>query len=137
MVAGCVALLVVLGALASAFGDREADETPEKRPPPAQEKDAPAVTGERADVEITSCGISPSTSWPKAEIRITNHSSKTSDYWINVEFVDARGERFAEGFVTANNLDPGKVSRESASGFTEAPGSVTCRVTEVERWASS
>ncbi|MFE1954565.1 MULTISPECIES: FxLYD domain-containing protein [Streptomyces] len=76
------------------------------------------------------------TSWPEAKIRITNHSSKTSDYWVSIEFVDANGERVDDTVATSDNLAAGEVANMSAGGLEEASGPIKCRITDVDRWAS-
>ncbi|GHC43663.1 FxLYD domain-containing protein [Streptomyces flavofungini] len=128
-----VALMAILVAVALIGGSDE--ETPPGRSP-SQEQTAPPVSGPRADVEIIKCSVEPNTRWPNAELRITNHSSKTSDYWVEVEFVDADGVRIAEGVAGTSNLAPDQVANESASGFREASGKVVCRITDVTRHAS-
>ncbi len=134
MVLGAVALLlVVVSALAVVVGG---DDTGPSTPPPRQEETAPSVSGPRADVEITKCSVLEGVRWPTAEVRITNHSSKNSNYWVDVEFVDAKGERVSEGAAVANNLAPDQVANETATGTREASGKVTCRITDVTRYAS-
>ncbi|MFI6645811.1 hypothetical protein [Streptomyces sp. NPDC050504] len=135
-VAAFIVLIAVAGALT---GSTDNDVSPPKKspsPPPAQEKTSSAESGPRADVEVTGCVVDSTTSWPEAKLRITNHSSKASDYWINVEFVDAKGERVAEGFAATNHLAPAQVANESANGFTQTSDPIKCRITEVSRRAS-
>ncbi|MFD9885368.1 hypothetical protein ACFWZT_28345 [Streptomyces alboflavus] len=126
-------VVVILVALALIGGSSD-EKAPDKGP--SQERTSPTGTGSRADVEITECSVEEATGWPKAELRVTNHSSKTSDYWIQVEFVDAGDVRIAEGIAVTSNLAPDQVANESASGFRDAKGQITCRITEVTRNAS-
>ncbi|MFD9861349.1 hypothetical protein [Streptomyces alboflavus] len=128
-----VALVAILVALALIRDG--GDESPPGRDP-SQEQTAPAVPDARADVRLTKCSVDPSTRWPTAELRITNHSSKTSDYSVEVEFVGADGVRIAEGVAVASNLAPDQVANESALGVREASGKVVCRITDVMRYAS-
>ncbi|MFH8792433.1 hypothetical protein [Streptomyces sp. NPDC017941] len=130
-----VVLVVIVAALVLIGGDSD-KETPPPGRDPSQEQTAPAVPGPRADVELIGCSVETGTGWPAAELRITNHSSKTSDYWVQVEFVGADGVRFAEGFAATNHLTPGRVASESASALRESPGKITCRITDVTRHAS-
>ncbi|WP_369211102.1 hypothetical protein [Streptomyces flavofungini] len=131
---GLVALVVVV-ALAGVLAGQGGDDEPPKRPP-ANERTASTVSGAAADVEIARCSVSSSSNLPQASLRITNHSSKTSDYWINVEFLDAKGERVAEGATFVNNLAAQQVARDTVTGFTQASGKIVCRITEVTRLAS-
>lgn len=103
---------------------------------PSQEQTAPSEPDARADVRLTKCAVEPSTGWPTAELRITNHSSETSDYLVAVEFVGADGVRIDEGFATTNNLASDRMANASASGLREASGKVVCRITDVTRHAS-
>ncbi|AZM53027.1 hypothetical protein DMA15_10795 [Streptomyces sp. WAC 01529] len=134
VILAAVVLLVAVSALALMVGG--GDDNGPSTPPPRQERTAPSVSGPRADVEITKCSVLEAPRWPTAEVRITNNSSKNSNYWVDVEFVDAKGERISEGFAATNNLAPDKVANETATGTREASGKVTCRVTDVTRYAS-
>ncbi|WP_371590686.1 MULTISPECIES: FxLYD domain-containing protein [unclassified Streptomyces] len=113
----------------------EDDGTPPKKSP-TPEQEAPSESGPRADAEVTSCSVDSTTSWPEAKIRITNHSSRTSDYWVSVEFVDAKGEHVGDTVATADNLASGQVANVPAGGLEEASGQVKCRITDDDRWAS-
>ncbi len=130
---GAVVLVVALVALAALMGGGDTGPT---KPPPGHEKTAPSVSGPRADVRITKCAVLEGVRWPTAEVRITNHSSKASNYWVEVEFVDTRGERVSDGFTATNHLAPGRVANETATGTREASGQVTCRITDVTRYAA-
>lgn len=132
---GVVVLVVVVTAIALMAGGKS-DEGPGPRKSPQQEQTSPTLTGPRADVEITKCSVLDAVRWPTAELRITNQSSKASNYWVDVEFLDAKGERISEGFAATNNLAPDRVANETATGTREATGTVTCRVTDVTRYAS-
>ncbi|MFD0413969.1 hypothetical protein [Streptomyces sp. NPDC127108] len=128
-----VVLVAILVALARIGGGGE--EAPPGRDP-SQEQTAPSEPDARADARLTKCSVEPSTRWPTAELRITNHSSKTFDYTVEVEFVGADGVRIAEGVAVASNLAPDQVANESAIGVREASGKVVCRITDVTRYAS-
>ncbi|MFF3562051.1 FxLYD domain-containing protein [Streptomyces sp. NPDC002574] len=95
-----------------------------------------ASAGPSGDVKLIACEIEAFTTWPSAKLTITNRSSKTSNYMVQVEFVDAKGTRISEGFAGTNNLRPGQSAQEVAQGTAEATGKVTCRVTDVTRYAS-
>lgn len=88
------------------------------------------------DVKIDSCSIDSLTKMPSAKLTITNKSSKTSNYTVQVEFTDASGTRLDEGMAATNNLAPGQVSKQTAGAMTEASGTVKCKVTDVTRYAS-
>lgn len=89
----------------------------------------------QADVAVESCATD-AIGDPTAGLRITNHSSGRSDYIVSVNFLDGSGTKIAEGTAISNNIDPGQAAVESATGFTQAGGAVTCKVTNVNRFAS-
>lgn len=108
-------------------------------PAPAGEAPAPAAAGDGdklKDVEITSCVVDAVLHWPSAELKITNHSSKASNYMVQVEFLDATGTRIAEGLAATNGLAPGQASVQKAQGASEAKGKVSCKVIDVTRYAA-
>lgn len=90
-----------------------------------------------ADVTVTSCTVDPTTNWPAAKLEITNHSSKTSNYTVQVEFLNPSGTRVADALGAATNVAPGERAIETAQSLDVVSGDVTCRVTSVERYASN
>lgn len=88
------------------------------------------------DVKVTSCSKDEFGDFPEAKLRITNHSSKPSDYLVSVEFLDADGTRKGEGTGLVSNLAPGQTAEDTAGGLAEVPGKVTCRIVKVTRTAS-
>lgn len=88
------------------------------------------------DVTITSCGADD-LGQLEAVLRITNNSSKPSNYMINVAFESPDGsEQLDTGFATVSTLQPGQSTNESAITFTTAPADFKCRITSVDRYAS-
>ena len=68
----------------------------------------------------------------RASGTITNHSSKTSFYQLDVEFrVD--GETVDERGASVDGVDPGETTTVEVVS-DEAHGDVTCHVTNVERF---
>ncbi|MFJ9178648.1 FxLYD domain-containing protein [Streptomyces sp. NPDC102360] len=74
----------------------------------------------------------------KAPVTITNHTSKTSDYDIEVEFLDADGNRIETGYALETSVAPDQKVSTNADGFTDdAPsGTMTVKVLSVDRYAS-
>lgn len=89
----------------------------------------------QADVAVESCTID-AIGYPKAGLRITNHSSGRSNYMISINFLDAAGTKVAEGAAISNNVDPGQSAIETAGGLASVKGALTCKVTDVNRFAS-
>lgn len=89
-----------------------------------------------ADVTISACVVDPTTHWPDATLTVTNHSSKPSDYVIQVGFFDSTGARVAEGDDLENNVPANGVVKADAQGFSDVTGTVTCKLVSVDRSAS-
>ncbi|WP_327169532.1 FxLYD domain-containing protein [Streptomyces subrutilus] len=145
---GVVGLVVLLGVVGAMLGTDGKDKTATPPAPgasaapsapakaPASEPAAPAPKGAEADVKITSCEVDSATNWAKANLTITNGSSKKSNYLINVEFVNASGTRVGEAIAATNNLAPGQAAQQTAQGLDQIKDKVTCKVTSVTRYAS-
>ncbi|MGY3199789.1 hypothetical protein [Streptomyces sp. TE5632] len=101
------------------------------------EAEAPKERRPEDDVEVTRCGMDGTGTFPQAELTVTNHSSKSSNYVISVEFVDGSGTRKAEGTAALNNLASGQAAEEKAVGLSSGvPAELKCKVTKVTRYAS-
>lgn len=88
-----------------------------------------------ADVALTTCdGGDFGTA--TAGLIVTNNSSEPSTYSITVEFVDASGVRYGEGYAGSSAVAPGQKVEVDAFGVEEIRPGTTCRVTQVERFAS-
>ncbi|MEV7895298.1 FxLYD domain-containing protein [Streptomyces cyaneofuscatus] len=142
---GVVGLVVVLGVVGVALGgsdsgsDTGSDGVLEVTATPSKKAAAPeakAPAGAEGDVEITGCEVSDATGWPKADVLITNRSSKTSNYIVSVEFVDGSGKRLADAMAASNNVAAGQEVEEDAQALDKVAGKVECRVTKVTRYAS-
>jgi hypothetical protein len=77
-----------------------------------------------------------------ADLKVTNHSTKVSDYLIEVEFVNAQGDRLDTGLADVTKLAPGQSQNngdEDATGTKSlgAGAKITCRILSVDRSASS
>ncbi|MDT9688866.1 FxLYD domain-containing protein [Streptomyces sp. P9(2023)] len=138
-------VVVVVAVFAVGGGDDEPDRTPTS---PATQPTAGELTasrqpqeesGPRGDVKITACQVDPVTKWAGAKLLITNRSSKASkasNYIVQVEFVDASGKRLSEATTATNNVAPGQQSEATAQGLDQITTKVTCRITDVTRFAS-
>ncbi|WP_329547446.1 FxLYD domain-containing protein [Streptomyces sp. NBC_01356] len=139
---GCLGVLLlfvvlgVIGGLVVGSGDdssKDSGAVVEESTAKASPKE---TSGPEGDVKITKCEVDSTTSWPAAELLITNRSSKESTYFINVEFVDNSGKRLGEASAGTSNLAPGQKAEETAQGLNEISVKIECKVTEVTRWAS-
>jgi Tfp pilus assembly protein FimV len=111
--------------------------TPPTTQPGVQSNSSDKTNPPAADVVISSCTVDPTTGWPAAALTITNHSSKPSDYIIQVGFFDSTGARVAEGDDLENNVPSQGVVKDTAQGFATVTGTVTCKLVSVDRTASS
>ncbi|MEU7596416.1 FxLYD domain-containing protein [Streptomyces sp. NPDC039022] len=116
-----------------------ASAAPEKAEPEAADPSpskAVQVGGEAEDdVKVTGCSVDGGTGWPAAKLLITNHTERTFNYMVQVEFVDASGTRIGTGAAAENNLASGQKARATAQGFVKASGKITCKVTDVQRYS--
>jgi hypothetical protein len=67
------------------------------------------------------------------EGRVTNHSSKTSSYSITVSFLQ-NGSEVGSGGDVLPSVAAGADATWTASSFTPADGSFTCKITEIDRF---
>lgn len=91
-----------------------------------------------ADVAITSCAVDQ-VGYASATVRVTNNSSKPSNYLVTVTFESKDGTtQVATGFVAVDSLQPGQHSDETANSFKESAGSFVCKVNpkDVTRYAA-
>lgn len=100
------------------------------------ESDAGKANAPEDDVEIVGC-TSNEYGWPEAQVKITNNSSKASNYMVDVAFESKDGTvQIDTSMVAVNNLEPGQTSTEEASSLEEVSGDFVCKVTDVTRYAS-
>ncbi len=92
----------------------------------------------QADVEITGCSAD-TLNQLQATVKVTNHSSGRSNYIIELAFESKDGKtQLDTTTVLVNNLDSGQVTTQKGVTLTDAPkGAYTCKVTDVNRFAST
>jgi hypothetical protein len=88
------------------------------------------------DVTIVSC--TTMNGQTTAQVRIVNHSSKTSNYNVAIAFESSDGKVHDRSSITsADNVAPGSIIvRNTAVSKSSSSGKVTCKVDSVTRWAS-
>jgi hypothetical protein len=89
---------------------------------------------ERLDVATPRCRVDAG-GLMAAEARVTNHSSKRSNYLIQMAFEAPGGDQLATGGAVVSSLEPGQAATATAHSFRSPPagGKFTCRVARVER----
>lgn len=142
-------LFVVIAAAASGGSDNSTNLNASDNSPETSEAAAAAPTtpGVRqglgtkdasADVELISCARDQYLG-RKANIKVTNHSSKPSNYIIEVVFESADGkEQLGTGSTFVNGLEPGQSKQDDVIAFDSTDSSTPgkCRVSSVQRNAA-
>lgn len=91
-----------------------------------------------ADVTVNSCDKDPTTGYYSAKLTVVNHSSKTSDYTIEVGLVSADGAtKYDTMDASVQNLAAGQSSPQTAQSITsDVPAGAVCKIDTVDRFAS-
>lgn len=89
------------------------------------------------DVKITKCKRDQFGDLD-AKVRITNHSSKASDYIVTVAFESQNGsEQIDTGTAIVDSLQPGQSTNQDAGGTKSYKKQFKCVLSDAERTASS
>ncbi|MFD8482850.1 hypothetical protein [Kitasatospora sp. NPDC059673] len=88
------------------------------------------------DVELTACAVDEELHWPAATVRITNHTATTSNYVVQIAFLDGAGRQVTEGVAAASSVAPAQDALEQAQGTADPKGPVSCRVVDIARYAT-
>jgi hypothetical protein len=90
---------------------------------------------EAADVELTDC-LPTGAGFMASTVRITNHSTKRSNYVVDVVFESADGSRqLAARSIFVNDLEPGQATQQQAGTLTPSPARFDCRISQVQRFS--
>ncbi|WDN51720.1 hypothetical protein [Streptomyces clavuligerus] len=89
----------------------------------------------KKDATLKGCSVDESTKIPTAVVNITNNSSSTSNYAVDVVFVDEEGKSVTKGVAKVDGVDQGQSADHSVRGQQAVEGTVTCEVAYVTRWA--
>lgn len=128
-----VGLLVVI-AIAAVAGSKDEDADTGGDGTGVASSSGNTTNPPEADVEITQCADGQF--GPEVKIRITNHSSKRSNYLVSLNLENASGTKVGEGTGASNNVEPGQVAEEDV--LATASGDVAkCVLKDVERYASN
>ena len=93
-----------------------------------------------ADIVSITCGVPDEyLKWSTPVVRVTNNSSKASDYMIEISAESADGsELFDSSTAVITALAPGQSTNAEAMPFTkELPTGAICKVKTVSRTASN
>ena len=88
------------------------------------------------DATVTTCVPGTETEKPHAIGAVRNTSSKTSNFFIRIEFHDSAGNRVSEGVDTIADVEAGTTADFDIRGLADAKGPLTCEVGTVRRTAA-
>jgi len=87
-----------------------------------------------ADVQLGTCTRDDATGWYTANLTVTNHSSKSSNYIIEVGLQSADGAtKYDNLLASVSNLASGQSSPQKAQSLTQVPAGAVCKVDKVTR----
>lgn len=88
------------------------------------------------DVEVLNCAASQGLGWAGADVRVTNHSSKPSTYYIKVAYASPDGSvSYGDGFASIDTLAPGQTTTHSVFPGQDVPAGaqLACTLTSARR----
>ena len=100
--------------------------------------DSVGTATEKKDFVITSCGLDETSKFATAVVTVTNHSGKTSDYWVEINFVDNGTIVDTGGGITfATTVDPGESAQIDVSGNKALTSAPACQIGQFDRFATT
>ena len=89
------------------------------------------------DVLDISCKGPDALGFSTATVKVMNHSSKASDYFITITAASAdESTKYDDTIITILNLAPNQTMSEEGLFTNELPSGAVCSVTEVQRTAA-
>ena len=89
-----------------------------------------------ADLTGSGCAVD-SLGIPQATITVVNHSSGTSDYTYQVDWMNPVKTVVAQGYGAVDNVAPNQTVVDHVVGDNQTSGPLTCSIANVTRYASS
>jgi len=92
-----------------------------------------------ADIVSLKCSEEDALGFRTPVVRVTNNSSKASDYFIDIVAESSDGsEQFDTTMATITNLSPGQSTNAEAIAMTKKiPAGAVCKIKSVQRTASN
>lgn len=87
----------------------------------------------KKDVTVAACRADSGGGRPTASGKILNHSSKTSNYVIQLTFTDPQGNTVSEGVAAVKDVAADETATWDLTGARDANGAVKCEITDVSR----
>jgi hypothetical protein len=133
---GVVGIIVIAAAAGSGGGSGGSGSTSTKQNGGVSTLSNNGKNPPQADVAMSKCS-NGEYGLADVEVTITNHSSERSNYMVSVNLVDASGVKVGEGSAFSNNVEPGQVAIEKALASASGKPFATCKITDVNRFASN
>jgi hypothetical protein len=135
-------IIAVIAVVASIAGNSDDDDPTEVLPDEGASEAAvgatqPSAAGGAAGAgdEIDDVGPCTLADSETVALDVTNNSSEQSSYVVDVNYLDAAGQRVADETFFLNYLRPGEHAIEDSTAFN-AGGASTCEIAEVDRFAA-
>jgi hypothetical protein len=134
--------LIILGIGAAASGGSKSKSSntsnnasaATKAPAGVKSVDTNASHPAAGDVEVTKCAEGQF-GLAEVAVTITNHTSKRSNYSVQMNLTDAAGNKVGEGIAASNNVEAGQSALEKVAATNSAPFT-KCEIKEVSRFAA-
>jgi hypothetical protein len=133
VVGGLVVLLVIVSVIAVGTAD---DDNGDQADTGVRTESRNTENPPQDDVVIDSCEASQGLNFATAKGTITNHSSETSNYVIEVNITDEAGTVLGNTGSVVNNVPAGGTALFEAPSTVEMAPGVSCELTDVNRFAS-
>ncbi len=91
------------------------------------------TTKSTRDASVTACNADPGGGKPTAEGQVTNTSTKSSTFVLQIGFYDSSGNRVSEGVDTVGSVNAGGAGPWHTTGAADAKGPLTCKVMSLRR----
>lgn len=140
IIPGVVVVLAIIGAAAGGGGSKDKTSDTGSSPDATSGVNSNfSSNGEHKpadDVEVVSCAKTVIDTVDVA-LRVTNHTSKRSNYTMEISLEDTAGTKVGDGYASTNNVEPGQVANVSGvATLSGSPASFKCVLKDVERFAS-
>jgi hypothetical protein len=142
VILGIIGAIIVIAIISSAASSSsKSDSTTAKKETSntdtgKSDKGTKSTTDHSEDAVIMSCTKDSSTGLPTAKVKVTNNSSKSSNYIVTVSFNNG-SEQIDTGIAAINNLNPGSSNTQEATSLkTDSPSSFTCKIEDTTRYSA-
>jgi hypothetical protein len=134
-VSATIGALLVAGVIISALNSGGSSQTGTASQPSSGISQGLGSADASGDVSIDSHTYDFSDGMATGTITVVNHSSKRSDYYVEMTFFDASGANVGMGNALVSNVDPAQTAHATVTGtYTGTVDRI--KITQVQRTAS-